>query len=230
MDGEASPILKLSTPVKKLQNLDSTIEGESSGLIKLKTPLKNFGDDFSTMVCDNSPILKLSTPLQKLDYQESTIESESSGLIKLKTPLKRFGDDYSTIVCDSSPILKLSTPLQKLEPPLKKAKILDSTISANSDDILGNIHPSNKDNTDYLDLSISSPGSPLDRSTPISDYDMAETEVESVSDSPVKTVTFNKSGSKPMEVEEQDPGHQVKPVKPTSRPFVKSPPPPRNCL
>ena len=107
---------------------------------------------------------------------------------------------------------------------------MDSTISAKSDDILGNIHPSNKDNTDYLDLSISSPGSPLDRSTPISDYDMAETEVESVSDSPVKTVTLNKSGSKPMEVEEQDPGHQVKPVKPTSRPFVKSPPPPRNCL
>ena len=199
MDGESSPILKLSTPVKKLQNLDSTIEGESSGLIKLKTPLKRFGDDCSTMVCESSPILKLSSPLQKLDYLASTLEGESSTTLQLK-------------------------------PPLKKAKMLDSTISANSDDILGNIHPSNKDNTDYLDLSISSPGSPLDRSTPISDYDMAETEVESVSDSQVKTVTLNKSGSKPMEVEEQYPGHQVKPVKPTSRPFMKSPPPPRNCL
>ena len=199
MDGEGSPILKLSTPLKKLQNLDSTIEGESSGLIKLKTPLKRFGDDCSTMVCDSSPILKLSTPLQKLDYLESTLEGESS------------------------------TRLQ-LNPPLKKPKILDSTISPNSDDILGNIHPSNQDNTDYLNFSISSPGSPLDRSTPISDYDMAETEVESVSDSPVKTVTLNKSGSKPMEVEEQDAGHQVKPVKPTSKPFGKSPPPPRNFL
>ena len=69
-------------------------------------------------------------------------------------------------------------------------KILDSTISTRSEVIVGNIHPSNVENVDHLNNSFINPGSPLDRSTPISDYDIAETEIGSstLENSPIQAM------------------------------------------
>ena len=108
-------------------------------------------------------------------------------------------------------------------PRLKRMKILDSTISTRSEVIVGNIHPSNVENVNHLNNSISNPGSPLDRSTPISDYDIAETEIGSS--------TLEKSPIHAMEVaevvQEKESVVDKRPVPKTS---MHTPPAPRNFL
>ena len=83
-----------------------------------------------------------------------------------------------------------SSAVIKLNPPLKRMKILDSTIRTRSEVIVGNIHPSNMDDVNHLNNSLSNPRSPLDRSTPISDYDIAETEIGSntLENSPIQAM------------------------------------------
>ena len=89
----------------------------------------------------------------------------------------------STFDCSSSLFSTLDSgeisPIIKPNPPLKKLKTTNSTItsplSSSSDTIIGDIHPSNMD-LDNLD-DLSNPGSPLDRSTPISDYEMGVDEM-----------------------------------------------------
>ena len=107
--------------------------------------------------------------------------------------------------------------------PLKRMKILDSTISTRSEVIVGNIHPSNVENVDHLNNSFSNPGSPLDRSTPISDYDIAETEIGSS--------TLENSIIQAMEVaevvQEKESVVDKRPVPKTS---MHTPPAPRNFL
>ena len=100
----------------------------------------------------------------------STMDGECSAIITLNPPLKKLEDSDSTLDGESSAVIQPN-------PPLKRMKILDSTISTRSEVIVGNIHPSNVENVDHLNNSISNTGSPLDRSTPISDYDIAETEM-----------------------------------------------------
>ena len=113
----------------------------------------------------------------------STIDGECSAIIKLNPPLKKLEDSDSTLDGESSAVIQPN-------PPLKRMKILDSTISTRSEVIVGNIHPSNVENIDHLNNSISNPGSPLDRSTPISDYDIAETEIGSstLENSPIQAM------------------------------------------
>ena len=113
----------------------------------------------------------------------STIYGECSAIIKLNPPLKKLEDSESTMDGKSSAVIPPN-------PPLKRMKILDSTISTRSEVIVGNIHPSNVENVDHLNNSISNPGSPLDRSTPISDYDIAETEIGSstLENSPIQAM------------------------------------------
>ena len=73
----------------------------------------------------------------------------------------------STFDCSSSLFSTLDSgeisPIIQLNPPLKKLKTTNSTItsalSSSSDTIIGNIHPSNM-NLDNLD-DLSNPGSPL---------------------------------------------------------------------
>ena len=101
----------------------------------------------------------------------STMDGECSAIIKLNPPLKKLEDSDSTLDGESSAVIQPN--------PLKRMKILDSTISTRSEVIVGNIHPSNVENVDHLNNSISNPGSQLDRSTPISDYDIVETEIGS---------------------------------------------------
>ena len=113
----------------------------------------------------------------------STMDGECSAIIKLNPPLKKLEDSDSTLDGESSAVIQPN-------PPLKRMKILDSTISTKSEVIVGNIHPSNVENVDHLNNSISNPGSPLDRSTPISDYDIAETEIGSstLENSPIQAM------------------------------------------
>ena len=141
-------------------SLFSTMDGECSAIIKLNPPLKKLEDSDSTMDGECSAIIKLNPPLKKLEYLDSTMDGESSAVI------------------------------QPNPPPLKRMKILDSTISTRSEVIVGNIHPSNVENVDHLNNSFSNPGSPLDRSTPISDYDIAETEIGSstLENSPIQAM------------------------------------------
>ena len=108
-------------------------------------------------------------------------------------------------------------------PPLKRMKILDSTISTRSEVIVGNIHPSNVENVDHLNNSISNPGSPLDRSTPISDYDIAETEIGSstLENSPIQAMEVAEV------VQEKESVVDKRPVPKTS---MHTPPAPRNFL
>ena len=134
---------------------------------------------------------------------------------------------FSTIDGETSAVFKLGSPY-------KRQKIdLDSTTSSKSDTIheddvvVGQIHPTNNSETVYLDnLEFEDPGSPLDRSTPISDYDLAETEV-----GVAETSTLNSSEDQPIE----DPPQPRKTPKITSyikkhQCYAKSPPPPRNFL
>ena len=89
--------------------------------------------------------------------------------------------------------------------------------------IVGNIHPSNVENVDLLNNSFSNPGSPLDRSTPVSDYDIAETEIGSS--------TLENSQIQAMEVaevvQEKESVVDKRPVPKTS---MHTPPAPRNFL
>ena len=135
---------------------------------------------------------------------------------------------FSTIDGETSHVFKLGSPY-------KRAKTdLDSTTSSSKSDtipmndaVVGQIHPTNNSETVYLDnFEFDEPGSPLDRSTPISDYDLAETEVGLG-----ETSTLNSSDDKPVE----DPPQPRKTPKITSyikkHPCVaRSPPPPRNLL
>ena len=146
----------------------------------------------------------------------STMDGECSAIIKLNPPLKKLEDSDSTLDGESSVVIQPN-------PPLKRMKILDSTISTRSEVIVGNIHPSNVENVDHLNNSISNPGSPLDRSTPISDYDIAETEIGSstLENSPIQAMEVAEV------VQEKESVVDKRPVPKTS---MHTPPAPRNFL
>ena len=146
----------------------------------------------------------------------STMDGECSAIIKLNPPLKKLEDSDSTMDGKSSAVIQPN-------PPLKGMKILDSTISTRSEVIVGNIHPSNVENVDHLNNSISNPGSPLDRSTPISDYDIAETEIGSstLENSPIQAIEVAEV------VQEKESVVDKRPVPKTS---MYTPPAPRNFL
>ena len=146
----------------------------------------------------------------------STMDGECSAIIKLNPPLKKLEDSDSTMDGESSAVIQPN-------PPLKRMKILDSTISTRSEVIVGNIHPSNVENVDHLNNSISNPGSPLDRSTPISDYDIAETEIGSstLENSPIQAMEVAEV------VQEKEFVVDKRPVPKTS---MHTPPAPRNFL
>ena len=164
-------------------SLFSTIDGQRSAIIKLNPPLKKLEDSDSTMDGECSAIIKLNPPLKKLEDSDSTMDGECSAIIKLNPPLKKLEYLDSTMHGESSAVIQPN-------PPLKRMQILDSTISTRSEVIVGNIHPSNVENVDHLNNSISNPGSPLDRSAPISDYDIAETEIGSstLENSPIEAM------------------------------------------
>ena len=146
----------------------------------------------------------------------STMDGECSAIIKLNPPLKKLEDSDSTLDGESSAVIQPN-------PPLKRMKILDSTISTRSEVIVGNIHPSNMENVDHLNNSISNPRSPLDRSTPISDYDIAETEIGSstLENSPIQAMEVAEV------VQEKESVVDKRPVPKTS---MHTPPAPRNFL
>ena len=146
----------------------------------------------------------------------STMDGECSAIIKLNPPLKKLEDSDSTLDGESSAVIQPN-------PPFKRMKILDSTISTRSEVIVGNIHPSNVENVDHLNNSISNPGSPLDRSTPISDYDIAETEIGSstLENSPIQAMEVAEV------VQEKESVVDKRPVPKTS---MHTPPAPRNFL
>ena len=146
----------------------------------------------------------------------STMDGECSAFIKLNPPLKKLEDSDSTLDGESSAVIQPN-------PPLKRMKILDSTISTRSEVIVGNIHPSNVENVDHLNNSISNPGSPLDRSTPISDYDIAETGIGSstLENSPIQAMEVAEV------VQEKESVVDKRPVPKTS---MHTPPAPRNFL
>ena len=146
----------------------------------------------------------------------STMDGECSAIIKLNPPLKKLEDSDSTMDGESSAVIQPN-------PPLKRMKILDSTISTRSEVIVWNIHPSNVENVDHLNNSISNPGSPLDRSTPISDYDIAETEIGSstLENSPIQAMEVAEV------VQEKESVVDKRPVPKTS---MHTPPAPRNFL
>ena len=146
----------------------------------------------------------------------STMDGECSAIIKLNPPLKKLEDSDSTLDGESSAVIQPN-------PPLKRMKILDSTISTRSEVTVGNIHPSNVENVDHLNNSISNPGSPLDRSTPISDYDIAETEIGSstLENSPIQAMEVAEV------VQEKESVVDKRPVPKTS---MHTPPAPRNFL
>ena len=146
----------------------------------------------------------------------STMDGECSAIIKLNPPLKKLEDSDSTMDGESSAVIQPN-------PPLKRMKILDSTISTRSEVIVRNIHPSNVENVDHLNNSISNPRSPLDRSTPISDYDIAETEIASstLENSPIQAMEVAEV------VQEKEFVVDKRPVPKTS---MHTPPTPRNFL
>lgn len=140
----------------------------------------------------------------------------------------------STFDCSSSLFSTLDSgeisPIIQPNPPLKKLKTTNSTItstmSSSSDTIIGDIHPSDKD-LDNLDDSLTNPGSPLDRSTPISDYEMWVDETE------VGTGTLESTGSIPVEVQgiaETSSQQENSPFTIKTKDYRVSPPPPRNFL
>ena len=163
-----------------------------------------------------SAIIKLNPPLKKLEDSDSTMDGECSAIIKLNPPLKKLEYLDSTMHGESSAVIQPN-------PPLKRMKILDSTISTRSEVIVGNIHPSKVENVDHLNNSISNPGSPLDRSTPISDYDIAETEIGSstLENSPIQAMEVAEV------VQEKESVVDKRPVPKTS---MHTPPAPRNFL
>ena len=171
---------------------------------------------FSTMDGECSAIIKLNPPLKKLEDSDSTMDGECSAIIKLNPPFKKLEYLDSTMDGESSAVIQPN-------PPLKRMKILDSTISTRSEVIVGNIHPSNVENVDHLNNSFSNPGSPLHRSTPISDYDIAETEIGSstLENSPIQAMEVAEV------VQEKESVVDKRPVPKTS---MHTPPAPRNFL
>ena len=171
---------------------------------------------FSTMDGECSAIIKLNPPLKRLLDSDSTMDGECSAIIKLNPPLIKLEYFDSTMDGESSAVIQPN-------PPLKRMKILDSTISTRSEVIVGNIHPSNVENVDHLNNSISNPGSPLDRSTPISDYDIAETEIGSS--------TLENSPIQAMEVAEVvQENESVVDKRPVPKTSIHTPLAPRNFL
>ena len=84
---------------------------------------------------------------------------------------------------------------------------------------------------DNLD-DLSNPGSPLDRSTPISDYEMGVDEM-GVNETEVGTGTLNSSGSTPGQAEtssQENIQEQKSPFTIRTKDYRVSPPPPRNFL
>ena len=78
---------------------------------------------------------------------------------------------FSTLDGESSAILKLN-------PPRKRTKLSEISFSSSEgDEVLGQIHPSEKSKTKFFEeeQEMMDPSSPLDRSTPISDYEDDET-------------------------------------------------------
>ena len=168
---------------------------------------------------EKNKMMILLTPESTFDPSDSlfsTMDGECSAIIKLNPPLKKLEDSDSTLDGESSAVIQPN-------PPLKRMKILDSTISTRSEVIVGNIHPSNVENVDHLNNSISNPGSPLDRSTPISDYDIAETEIGSstLENSPIQAMEVAEV------VQEKESVVDKRPVPKTS---MHTPPAPRNFL
>ena len=158
-------------------------------------------------------------PESTFDHSDSlfsTMDGECSAIIKLNPPLKKLEYLDSTMHGEISAVIQPN-------PPVKRMKILDSTISTRSEVIVGNIHPSNVENVDHLNNSISNPGSPLDRSTPISDYDIAETEIGSstLENSPIQAMEVAEV------VQEKESVVDKRPVPKTS---MHTPPAPRNFL
>ena len=208
--------LKPESTFDPSDSLFSTMDGECSAVIKLNPPLKNLEYSDSTMEGESSAIIKLNLSLKKLEYSDSTMDRESSAIIKLNPPLKSLEDFYSTMDGESSAIIKPN-------PPLERMKILDSTISTRSEVIVRNIHPSNLDDVDHLNNSLSNPGSPLDRSTPISGYDIAETEIgaSTLENSPIQAIEVAE-----VEQEKESVAHK----RPVQKTTMQSPPAPRNFL
>ena len=141
----------------------------------------------------------------------------------------------STFDCSSSLFSTLDSgeisPIIQPNPPLKKLKTTNSNMSSSSDTIIGDIHPSDKD-LDNLDDSLTNPGSPLDRSTPISDYEMGVDEM-GVNETEVGTGTLESSGSIPVEVQGQaktSSQQQKSPFTIKTKDYRVSPPPLRNFL
>ena len=84
---------------------------------------------------------------------------------------------FSTLDGETSAIITLN-------PPTKRTKMSEVLFSSGEeDDIIGQIQPYQNSKTNYLQKEdpYKDPGSPLDRSTPISHYEGEETEVLSVS-------------------------------------------------
>ena len=171
---------------------------------------------FSTTDGECSAIIKLNPPLKRLEDCDSTMDGECSTIIKLNPPLKRLEDCDSTMGGECSAVIKPN-------PQLKRMKILDSTISTRSEVIVGNIHPSNMDDVEHLNNSLSNPGSPLDRSTPISDCDIAETEVgtSTLENSPIQAMEVSD-----VEQEKKSVAHKT----PMAKTTMQTPPAPRNFL
>ena len=141
----------------------------------------------------------------------------------------------STFDCSSSLFSTLDSgeisPIIKPNPPLKKLKTTNSTmtsaLSSSSDTIIGDIHPSNMD-LDNLD-DLSNPGSPIDRSTPTSDYEMGVDEM-GVNETEVGTGTLDSSGSPPVQGQAENIHQQKSPFTIRTKDYRVSPPPPRNFL
>ena len=89
---------------------------------------------------------------------------------------------------------------------------------------------------DNLDDSLTNPGSPLDRYTPISDYEIGVDEM-GVNETEVGTGTLEISGSPPVEVQgqaetssQENIQQQKSPLTIRTKDYRVSPPPPRNFL
>ena len=205
-------------PEVVLDEAGTSKKSERSKMISL-APESTFDPSeslFSTMDGECSAIIKLNPPLKKLEDSDSTMDRECSAIIKLNPPLKKLEYLDSTMDGESSAVIQPN-------PPLKRMKILDSTISTRSEVIVGNIHPSNVENVDHLNNSFSNPRSPLDRSTSMSDYDIAETEIGSstLENSPIQAMEVAEV------VQEKESVVDKRPVPKTS---MHTPPAPRNFL
>lgn len=134
----------------------------------------------------------------------STLDGESSYVFRLNPlPTKKFRmeDTNSTSEGESSYVFKLN-PLPKRKPiPEVDISITSSSSSSSSntsnspyfqDQVVGLMHPNDENNVSMLeDEEMVPPGSPLDRSTPISDYEMEEAEPTEKSSSPKPGTSYS---------------------------------------